>query len=390
MPANRTSILRAFTPVRQAGSAGLRLLCPLCLLTAPGWAQAQTFYQYLDFSTDAEYDSNPLMQAEDEESVYRGILTPRYRMHWAEGPNDWRLQAELKLEESSDTDLSQDRRDPKLRGTYTRDYTQGSWSIDAGYEEASTRITEFEDTSVLSADGTRASANAGLQWNHQLSKKNTLDLGVTYLDVSYDDVNLTDYRTPAADLRLSRLVSDQSTWYVALSGSRYEPQGEDESDASLYGLSLGFITQLSQLLTADFSGGYTRVDTEDASEDDDQWNARAALDYSGKRLDWELSVSRLTSPSGAGGYTTADMATLSASYRLTARMDFEFGAHWRDNDAEQLGESSSVTVSLKQGLAEHWSLRFSLMHKRQELPEKADANVATISLHYNLPERSRG
>ncbi|TGD73953.1 hypothetical protein E4634_07365 [Mangrovimicrobium sediminis] len=390
MPVNRTSMLRSYGPARRTASVGLRCLGSLCLLAAPNWGQAQTFYQYLDFSTGAEYDSNPLMMAEDEESVYRGYLTPNYRMHWADGPNDWRLQAELKLEESTDTDLSQDRRDPRLRGTYTREYAQGQWSVDAGYEEASTRITEFEDTSALSADGTRTSANAGLQWNHRLSKKNTLDLGVTYVDVSYDDAGLSDYRTPAADLRLTRLLSDESSLYVALNGSSYQPQGEDGSDADLYGASLGFTTRASKLLTFDLSGGYTVVDTQGADGEDDQWNASASLDYTGRRLDWNFALSRLTSPSGSGGYTTADMATLRASYRLTARLDFGLDAIWRSNDAEQLGESSSVTLSLKQGIAEHWSVRFALMHKRQDLPEKADANVAMISLQYQLPERSRG
>jgi hypothetical protein len=163
------------------------------------------------------------MLPEDEESIWRAILTPGYRLQWKQDENEVLANAILRLERSSDPDISVDREDPTASLQWTRKNPRGEFHLGGVYEEASTRITEFDDTGNLIADGTRTQMLLETVWEHLLTEQSVIGLMGDYRDVSYDKGNFVDYTQAGAGVNYAYRLSEDTISYLQLLGASYEP-----------------------------------------------------------------------------------------------------------------------------------------------------------------------
>jgi hypothetical protein len=348
---------------------------------------ADPFQQYLDLEAGAEYDTNPNMDSEDEKSVWLGIVKPGYRLQWKQDENELRAEADLRIERSSDTDLSDDREDPSLSLQWLRLNPRGETRVLAFYSEESTRITEFDDTGRLSADGTRTDMGLEAGWDHSITERSQLSLMGRYDDISYDGGDFTDYELTSSILNYSYLWHDNTVPYLQLQASSYQPDGSLSENSELYGFVLGLQFPVGTNFAMDVSGGEVWVDAE---ESDSNWNGRAALAYLGERTRWDIEYTRTTTASGAGGFEGADGARVALSYDYSELTTFGGSAQWRKNRSDELNESAYAELWASRQLEEYWKLRFSWKFRQQKgnAQRESEGHAVSVYLEYTIPYRT--
>ena len=390
MPDDRSHtghITRLFRPVLAAG---------LCLV-APH-LYASPFQHSMTVTAGVEYDSNPVMVADDERSVWRGLLTPDYQLKWKQDENEVLAKARLNLAQSSDTELSDNREDPSVSLKWTGANPRGKLWIEGAYDEAATRETELDDTGELRPDGTRTRWAVDTGWGRAITERAQLGIEVGYEDFSYDVDTFIDYTNAKLSLRYSHLLNEEISPYFQLGASRYEPDEttatEDSSDE--YTSFAGSLWRLNELIAADFYAGAAFVDSK-IDGNDTNWNGGAALTYKDEKLSGKLGYARKTTSSGAGGYEEADIVGASFSYDYSQVTRLGASTDWRNNRSTLDNDTLRVELWAGHDLAEFWSIRASWQFRQedgsrqffqQDDQGKAEANIVMISLRYTVPEES--
>jgi hypothetical protein len=305
-------------------------------------------------------------------------------MHWKRDRDEVRAEAALHLERTSDTDISGDREDPSLSLEWKRANPRGEFRLSGVYEEASTRITELNDTGRLFADGTRTVSALGSGWNHYLSERSQISLTGLHSQVRYDGGDFTDYDLAEADLNYSFSWNASMVPYVLLSAARYEPETQLDNPSERYRLMPGLQFSLGENVDLDVSGGAVQLEGESSDSD---WNASALLHYTGERSRLELKYARTTESSGAGGFTSADTAFAQFAYEYSERTSYGVSGYWRKNRSLDLAESAVLEIWASRKLTAYWTCRLSSQFKRRDGREQSHAQVVSLSFNYRLPER---
>lgn len=398
-----------------AWSAALLCAVPLSAANAAG------FNSVFDLDTSAEYNSNPALVPDAiAEPVWLGIATPQFTTYRSVDGHSLELEAALRLQRSSDEDLSRNREDPKVGLTWNRAGERSNLLASALYEESSTRLTELEDTNLVLLDGTRSDLSANLEWTYQLSRRQEFEATATLTDATFENSPLVDFESLTGSLGYSVRATESLRPFVNLTAVRFVPDeegaaGRPVAESEMVGLGLGLSVQLNSFWTVEATGSAVRLDSNPSADaavpfdpdtaapvdagatalDGDAWNAEARVEYRGARTRFSASGGRTTAPSAAGAPVEADVANIMLSRDTSAVSQVGLSVQWRRNSGAVENEISGGELYYERRLSETWTVRSAWAYReRQQLADAvfdnplfgdASAHVITLSLEYRGP-----
>ena len=366
------SIRAALLSVLAAGSI---------MLTPSVWAG--TFQHSLSLRLGATYDSNPNLEPEADESIWRGSIAPAAQLDWRDGRDTLSAGIALHLERSTDTAISPDREDPRLTLGWTRLMPRGEYGLNATYAEASTRLTELEESGLIETEGTRTSRSLRGHWSYSLDESTRLHTSAGYASMSYDRGNFTDYDTLSGSAILTRTLSERMEAFVDGSIARNEPDGDIEDNTMVSGV-LGAQWAAGERLTASARGGANKLSQRAGLN----WQGGFGLDYRLERGEVLIDAGRSVTTGAFGEFAKADHARVALTYALAERTRAGADALWREVYGETPNTLWQARIWAGRKLSPTWDLRLAyrrLHRDRSELGE-ATANVIDLSLAFNRTE----
>lgn len=345
---------------------------------------ADVWHHSVSASLTGEYDSNPNLSQSDEGSVWRTKLVPTYSLIGTFGVDEYKAGLSLNLERSTDQALSEDREDPSFYLSWLRQTETGGFGINARYEKASTRITELEESGLVTTDGTRTSMSLAGNWRSALSERSTLAANAEYRDVTYDGGTYTDYSNLSGGISFSHALSERIEPFLSATASRYEPDGPSGSSSNHYSAQAGVKWKASERLDWILQGGSSLITGE---TDDTGWQASFGLHYITQRSDLALNAGRYVNPSGEGGYAASDQVKGAWSYAINERTRSGIDAAWRNYMGDTPNTLYEFGAWISRELTPFWSARLSYRYKQRQEEGLSDAteNLLGMTLSYSHP-----
>lgn len=203
-----------------------------------------------------------------------------------------------------------------LQGAFTTRTERSQFSVNAGYEEASTLTTELVDTGIVDGNTSRNTASAALGWQRELSERQQLGLQVSYANVVYpngEQFGLIGYRYPSVTLSDTLAYSARTSFSFALfADDLYAPlTGYDSSDR---GARVSFTHRFSDRVKVSATLGISETDVLGNVQHGSVWDVRATRTTEHGHFD--LDYSQTVQPSGRGYLIRRNAATLSLSQQL--------------------------------------------------------------------------
>jgi len=327
-----------------------------------------------------EYETNPQMSSSDEKSVTRKVVTPSYGISAIDGRNTWFSDLAVRVERSSDQEVSINREDPTLNMGWEHELDRGIFTLTGRYDEKSTRVSELEDTGQIFSDGTRKSQSLSSTYQESINERMALTFNAQYDSISYSGGDLTDYNAPSANVSFNYLWSERFEPFIQLSISRYEPS-KDLVDTSFYSGDIGFnwiVSQQfdlsSQLGTNHISGGSSDTD----------WQGLINATYTKNLTETSIELSRSLSPSGSGGYLKSERIKFDWQYDINENITTGLNINFIKNQSETL----TFGAWYKYELTRSWFMKLNAEHRERE--EAGSRTVTTTNqlisatLEYNF------
>lgn len=359
-------------------------------LLLPGAGQAGRFEHGLSAGLTAEYDSNPALSASAANAVWRLTASPAYSLKRAAGADEWDARLGLRLERSSNAAVSAGREDPSLNLSWRRATPTGGFGLSLGYEKASTRVTEFQDTGLVAADGSRVSQSLAGNWSLALDERRSLAFNASHSAVSYRGGTLTDYRSLGAGLTYSMAWDERAEPYLRLSASRHAPDAGAASNS--YDFLAGLRLSRSERLNLDLAAGLNRTVSSGASNASGSrggWQGSVKLDYAlDPRSNFSLDLGRSVASSGGGGFSESDQLAVHWSRALAERDTLGADLSWRKSRTLTAGDTRQLNLWGSRALGDLWSLRLSYQFRQREGGGVAAASgqVLALTLSYAHPD----
>lgn len=345
-------------------------------LLLPGAGQAGRFEQGLSVNLATEYETNPALSATAKDGVWRQTVAPSLGLTRTNGADEWEARLGLRLERSSNEALSTGRDDPSLGLTWRRASSTGGLNLKFGYDTQSTRVSEFQDTGLVTVDGSRSSQSLALTLSHALDERRTLSLDAGHTAVGYQGGSLTDYRDLSAGLTYSLDWDERLAPYLRLSASRYTPDLGVASTS--YDARIGFRLARGERLSLDVAAGLNHIV---ADTHRNGWLGSVSLDYAlDPRASLDLDLSRSVASSGAGGFAESDQLAVRWGRTLSERDSVGADLSWRNSRTLTTGDTRQLNLWGSRALGDLWSLRLSYTFRRREGGGEAAASSQALAL----------
>ncbi len=320
-----------------------------------------------------ELNDNPLMIPNDEsESVGMFVVTPGYSFGWSDGQNRLRIDAALRIQRPDSEDSVFNRDDPTLTLEWERKSENLTYGIDAGFAEASTRLTELEDTGRIFQDGTRQDGSVDGFVSYALDDRTSLGASASWQDVSFDLDNFNDFESTGARVDITHALSPRANLVLFGRTNRVETEetllrplpGPATSKLLASGFGIDWDASESFNLEANISQVWVETDDTEA-----ELNGELTMAYQSPLFLWELSAGRSTTPSGVGGFIEADSLQLRLVKSLSSESRIGAQGSYRDISDPRRGTENEVgtgTLYYERNLTPRWSLRTSWSYREQE------------------------
>jgi len=394
----------------------VNLASAVVLALAPGLALGAALETAADLDTTAEYDSNAAFLPDDlAEAVWRAVATPKLTLVRGGEESRLALDGALRLQSSSNTAISRNRQDPNVGLTWSREGPRSELSLEGRYEEASTRVTELEDSNLLLVDGTRKQSRASAEWDFYVTDRQTLRASAAYTEASYEDAVLVDFASVDATITYGFRLTERFTPFVVASAAAFEPQGEAPTgqpvpESGLLAAGLGFTYQLTPQWELQVSGSAVTFNTESLppqpglpapapqegddllEQPDDDWNASFELSYDGPRARLSAVAERTSAPSGIGGFINSEGGRLTWSLDTSEVARVGLQASFRENFGPIENRTYGGGLFYEHDLSQAWTVRASWDYREQQrlnageivnpIGGDAEAHVVALSLNY--------
>jgi hypothetical protein len=352
------------------------ILAALVFYSGQGWADS--WQQAVSARVSTEYDTNPAMVSAYRVGIWRSFFEPSYMLMERAGANELKAGLALRIARSSNKTLSQNREDPSVFLDWRRQSDAGEFGLSAKYDEVETRIAEIDNAGPFSVDSTRASRTMSGSWSKALSERSTLLADGSYQGVSYRGGPYVDYANQTAGLQLSYAWSEYSTPFLRVSNVKYVPAGGGPS-SRLASATLGWNWKVADHLDGTLQVVKSRSGTAQMST-----QGTVEVKYAGQRTGLVLNAGRQVTPSGLGGFVTADQVNGSWSYALSERSNTGIDLGWRKSHFITYFTNSSAGVWLQRELNSFWVVRTNYLHKISEYDGlgRASSNILGIAFVY--------
>lgn len=345
---------------------------------------ALTFQQSLSLPVSVEHESNPRLSPNNEVSVRRFTLNPRYSLMATQGNDQFSVDLAINAERSSNQAVSADREDPNISLGWTRGYETGQFGITANFSEQSTRTSEFDETGLVTNNNTRQTHSVGADWRKELSERYSLTVGLNATKVEFDGqtASLNDYDNKSINTQLAYSINDQIESFVGVSFSRFEPTSSDVSN--FRSLEVGGTWEMSEQLSINGSVGINK--TSGASNESGS-QAMFGTKYTTARTQSNVSLSRSRSPSSSGIINESNRLSAGWSYSLSEIENLAVDFNWQENLTADLNKTRRVSANYTRAISPSWDFRLMAQHRnRDDATSDASSNSLTATLIYNLPD----
>ena len=218
----------------------------------------------------------------------------------------------------------------------------------------------------------RDTASTGLDWTRSITERAQIQLDASWVRVRYNEpanLNyLVDYRYLNAGPTFSVLVSERNTIKFLGNAGRYQSlDGITESRSE--NLELGFVRQLSEILTLSTTAGYSRSKNSQkvyfgpfllgtSSSNQNGAVYAVTLARQGPRFNVNGGVTRALQPTGFAYLSRQDSVNLAASYTHSERWDFALAGTWQRAINPILGGRQAVLFGRDQTVR-FWNVQMS-------------------------------
>ena len=371
--------------------------------------------QTMTLSASGEHDTNPAMLPDaSADAVWVGVVTPGYNLLWSDGENYIEFDAALRLQRPSREDVVFNREDPTLSVGWGRKNDLGELALSAAYNEASTRLTELEDTGQIFRDGTRRDRSVSGNWSRRLNERAGFGLQAQDRSSSFirpagqpEDQPVKQFLNDTENASISANHAYQVAQGLAVtlqaSASRVKPEVTDNPNlllgtSDLQALGLGVDWDINDLFSLQVNAAQVWVDLPNAPRTGAEWNGDVAFGYESERFEWSVSAARQTTPSGIGAFLENTSASLSLSHRLSEVSQWGASANWRENRGGLQSLDNTFGFGelwISRDLSERWTVRATYRYREQDggaqfglvAPEETGLDitrgqVVSVSLNY--------
>jgi len=351
-------------------------------------AQTRTIYS-VTVPAEIEYDTNPRMSVGDSPSTTWLRVTPSLTAGYVYGNHEYSLEAALAAEKSSNSDVAEDRLDPRFRGAWKYADALNTAQLAAVLERRAFRDLDVREIVPTGVDGSRTLFGLSGSWTRELSERTSFRADLRQDWERYSDVITPDFRSTAGSLRFTRRQDESRSWYAGVNGYLYRPEevggtaGGTRSTAA--GGLIGITQAFSEALRIDANAGLMHF-TEPTKDDD--WQGSFRADYTGERWLAGLEVSRAPS-------VNTTLGRLVVNEALLLRLRYDLGALTRlEVDAGYSSEKAAQSKRSRVGIAvvRQWSPTWhvSLKGSTDQLEEgpggTARSNRLSLQLVYSNPD----
>lgn len=343
-----------------------------------------TFQQSFTLPLSLEYETNPRLLASNKQSVRRTSLKPAYSIMAIQENNQYSIDLGANIERSSNQSASEDRDDPNITLGWTHDYETGQFGITADFSKQSTRVSEFDETGLVTTDNTRETRSVGANWTTSLSDRYTLDTNAEVTKVEFDSQtgSLNDFDNKAISSQLNYSLSDTVETYVRVSLSRFEPVST--SSTNFRSVDVGSSWDVSEQLAVDGSIGINKTSGADSASG---WQAMFNAEYNTARSISTFGLSRSRSPSGQGVINESNQLSAGWTYNLSDIEDLGLDFNYRENLTSNKNDTVRVIANYTRELSRQWDFTLSAQHRnRDDRFSNVSSNSLSATIVYKLPD----
>jgi hypothetical protein len=358
----------------------IKTLILVTLLSVANASNALVTLQQLSIPSSIEFETNPLyLESNEEESITRYTTSPTYKLSLVEGVNRWTGSAALRIQRSSDKDISVDREDPLLSIAWDREFEKGSFRLFGNYEKNSILVSEFRRTGLVNIDGDSTTKLIGAALTKLLSERLELKVGANFLNTAYTSGSLIDFSTQSLDSTLSYDINEKINAFATLGYNKFKPDDETgDQDVKLYLAGANF--KLSPRASITAAAGRNKVTSSGYST---IGNVRAT--YLLNNHTFQGSFERTTSPTGNSNIQRTDTASLIYSCVISNVSRLGSNASWLKSNGSV--ETYGLGGFYERDISDRWQMRMSLvLGVQKDDIRTVKSEVAGFYIIYNTPE----
>jgi hypothetical protein len=316
------------------------------------------------------------------DNIWMAVVTPGYNLLWSDGRNAFTLDASLRLQRPSEQGVVFNREDPSLSLNWQRNTELTQLSLTGSYLEASTRLTELEDTGQIFADATRRNKSLNAAVARALSERAVFGIDATYSRSEFVPVdggsaqpqNLQSFESATLGLSHGYEISDSLELLFQASIAQVEPLDAIEGSqfaggSDFQSLGVGVDWEINDLFGFQATIAQVWVELDNSPRAEADYNGELALTYASERFQWDLTAGRTTAPSGIGGFLENNSVQFSLEHQLSERSRWGASASWRENSGGVRGLNNSFGTGalwVAGDLSERWSVRAAYTYREQD------------------------
>lgn len=397
MPARSLTPGRAATPAAVPAAA---LVTALAATLASAPAQAELGYLEPRASLYTFYDDNVGLNRTNAESSPGYILRVSARAGSRTETRDLNLDAEVtRRQYFSDSD--RDTTDLGLNGQYLQRIERDRFELGLGLDWDSTLTSEVATSGRVQVRKRRERWSLAPGWERQVSERLSLNAGLSYQDVSYDDglaAGLVDYSFATLGAGFGYGLDERTQLIGRVSYDRYDAD-QVRNEVESYGVLGGVAWAVSETWNLTTLLGVRRAEARTAAGREDSTGGLFDIASTWRLETGSLraGLSKSLTPSGAGGLLDTTRANLRWNHdfdrRLGAVLDLD--AYRNREPSGNAGADDrdyyAVAPRLRYRLERDWALELGYRYRYQKYdnqPDGADSNAVFVNIAYT-PQRER-
>lgn len=258
--------------------------------------------------------------------------------------------------------------------------------LSLGFDSASTTETELEDSGD-NRDGTRDTLTVSPGLSYQLDEQNSVATNLSYRDVTYDKVSLTEYTNTSISLSWSYQLDETRSITTSVVHSVYDPDDpedpDDDGKTDTNSLNLGYGFSTSDATAYSITVGITDVDGPQDSTTSGT-GAFNVVHQTDERNTFSLALSRSYVGSGRGDVREQDRIDLQWNHGLTERAQTTVsvtGVH--DDDRNYFSAQAGYNYNYTQEVVLAASYRYRVRDEDSFDVDSAHGNSLLFSLSYS-------
>lgn len=330
-----------------------------------------------------EADSNPTLGTQGSTDLKRTRIAPSLKLNGDFGTDDFWTSASVLVERSSDKNVSLPRQDPSFQFGWRHMFSTGEYGLVANYQEASTRVSELEETGLITKDGTRRSRSIAGNWKMAFSERSTLGITADHSTVGFDSGSQTGSSNTSLGVTYNLSWSDRIEPFLRISASHYVPESNTTSSDNTTFLAGARIAS-SDKVEWTIQGGPSRISAATSSS---KWQGSIGLRHTGRRHTTTFEIARSVSATGANGFVESDRLKGGFAYTFDERTHAGVDILRTDNKGLIRNTMDQLGLWTNHELSRYWNARLNFTHKKRQQSglDSASSNIVGLTLSYAPP-----